>query len=125
MFILKVIFAGFFIYAGIMHFIKPRFFNHFIPAGLPKLAVNYIAGFIEFFLGIGLFFPAVTNDASLGIFILLILFLPIHIWDATKIKPAIGSKKLAYIRIPLQFLLMYGAYLIYLIFITNYLIINP
>ena len=114
MFILKVIFAGFFIYAGIMHFIKPRFFNHFIPAGLPKLAVNYIAGFIEFFLGIGLFFPAVTNDASLGIFILLILFLPIHIWDATKIKPAIGSKKLAYIRIPLQFLLMYGAYLIYL-----------
>ena len=125
MFILKVIFAGFFIYAGIMHFIKPRFFNHFIPAGLPKLAVNYIVGFIEFFLGIGLFFPAVTNDASLGIFILLILFLPIHIWDATKIKPAIGSKKLAYIRIPLQFLLMYGAYLIYLIFITNYLIINP
>ena len=115
MFILKVIFAGFFIYAGIMHFIKPRFFNHFIPAGLPKLAVNYIVGFIEFFLGIGLFFPAVTNDASLGIFILLILFLPIHIWDATKIKPAIGSKKLAYIRIPLQFLLMYGAYLIYYI----------
>jgi len=114
MFILKVIFAGFFIYAGIMHFIKPRFFNHFIPAGLPKLAVNYIVGFIEFFLGIGLFFPAVTNDASLGIFILLILFLPIHIWDATKIKPAIGSKNLAYIRIPLQFLLMYGAYLIYL-----------
>jgi len=108
MFILKIIFAGFFIYAGIMHFIKPRFFNHFIPAGLPKLAVNYIAGFIEFFLGIGLFFPATTNNASLGIFILLILFLPIHIWDATKIKPAIGSKKLAYIRIPLQFLLMYG-----------------
>jgi uncharacterized membrane protein len=114
MFVLKIIFAGFFIYAGIMHFIKPRFFNHFIPAGLPKLAVNYIAGFIEFFLGIGLFFPATTNNASLGIFILLILFLPIHIWDATKIKPAIGSKKLAYIRIPLQFLLMYGAYIIYL-----------
>ena len=55
-----------------------------------------------------------TINASLGIFILLILFLPIHIWDATTIKPAIGSKKLAYIRIPLQFLLMYGAYLIYL-----------
>ena len=125
MFILKVIFAGFFIYAGIMHFIKPRFFNHFIPAGLPKLAVNYIAGFIEFFLGIGLFFPAVTNDASLGIFILLILFLPIHIWDATKIKPAIGSKKLAYIRIPLQFLLMYGAYLIYLYSLPITYIINP
>ena len=125
MFILKVIFAGFFIYAGIMHFIKPRFFNHFIPAGLPKLAVNYIVGFIEFFLGIGLFFPAVTNDASLGIFILLILFLPIHIWDATKIKPAIGSKKLAYIRIPLAIFINVWCLSNLLIFITNYLIINP
>ncbi len=125
MFILKVIFAGFFIYAGIMHFIKPRFFNHFIPAGLPKLAVNYIVGFIEFFLGIGLFFPAVTNDASLGIFILLILFLPIHIWDATKIKPAIGSKKLAYIRIPLAIFINVWCLSNLLIFITYYLIINP
>ena len=125
MFILKIIFAGFFIYAGIMHFIKPRFFNHFIPAGLPKLAVNYIVGFIEFFLGIGLFFPAVTNDASLGIFILLILFLPIHIWDATKIKPAIGSKKLAYIRIPLAIFINVWCLSNLLIFITNYLIINP
>ena len=125
MFILKVIFAGFFIYAGIMHFIKPRFFNHFIPAGLPKLAVNYIVGFIEFFLGIGLFFPAVTNDASLGIFILLILFLPIHIWDATKIKPAIGSKKLAYIRIPLAIFINVWCLSNILIFITYYPIINP
>jgi len=58
MFILKIIFAGFFIYAGIMHFIKPRFFNHFIPAGLPKLAVNYIAGFIEFFFRNRFIFPS-------------------------------------------------------------------
>ena len=110
---LKIIFACFFIYAGIMHFIKPKFFNHFIPKGLPKLTVNYIAGGIEFLLGIGLFFPSVSYLAAKGIFILLMLFLPIHIWDATKVRPAIGSKKLAYIRIPLQFILMYCAYLIY------------
>ena len=113
MLLLKIIFACFFIYAGIMHFIKPKFFNHFIPKGLPKLTVNYVAGAIEFILGIGLFFPSVTYHAALGIFILLVLFLPIPIWDATKLRPAIGSKKLAYIRIPLQFILMYCAYLIY------------
>jgi uncharacterized membrane protein len=113
MIILKIIFAVFFIYAGIMHFIKPAFFKHFIPNEFPKLTVNYIVGVIEFGLGLGLFFPQVVSYSAYGIFILLIIFLPIHVWDATKKRPAIGSKIFAYIRIPLQFLLMYGAYLIY------------
>ena len=113
MLILKIIFGGFFMFAGIMHIIKPKFFKHFIPKGLPKLTVNYIAGFIEFALGISLFFPETVSNAAIGIFILMVIFLPIHIWDATKERPSIGSKLIAYIRIPLQFLLMYGAYLIY------------
>ena len=46
--------------------------------------------------------------------ILLLLLTPIHIWDYLKEKPAIGSKKVALVRIPFQFLLIYGAYLIYL-----------
>lgn len=111
--ILKIIFGIFFCYAGIMHIIKPKFFKYFIPDFLPKLLVNYVVGIIEFGLGLGLFFPSITKNAAAGIFILLILFLPIHIWDVTKIRPAIGSKKLAIVRIPLQFLLMYLAYLIY------------
>lgn len=96
-----------------MHIIKPKFFNGFIPDIFPKLLINYLFGSIEIILGIGLFFDQTTKNASLGIFILLLLFLPIHIWDLTKKKPAIGSKKLAIIRIPLQFLLMYLSYLIY------------
>lgn len=111
--ILKIIFGLFFCYAGIMHFIKPKFFNNFIPDFLPKLTVNYIAGIVEFILGFGLLFNQTAKEAAIGIFILMIFFLPIHIWDLTKEKPAIGSKKLAFIRIPLQFLLMYLSYLIY------------
>jgi uncharacterized membrane protein len=111
--ILKIIFGAFFCYAGIMHFIKPKFFNGFIPDFLPKLTVNYIFGAIEFILGIGLFFNITFRNASLGIIILLTIFLPIHIWDYTKTKPAIGSKKIAIIRIFIQFILLYGAYLIY------------
>ena len=72
MLILKIIFAIFFIYAGIMHFIKPAFFKHFIPNGFPKLTVNYIVGVIEFGLGLGLFFPQVVSYSAYGIFILLI-----------------------------------------------------
>lgn len=111
--ILKLIYGGFFCFAGIMHIIKPDFFKHFIPDFLPKKLVNYVVGIIEFGLGFGLFFSETNKNASLGIFILLILLVPIHIWDVTKKKPAIGSKKIAIIRIPLQFLLIFGIYLIY------------
>ena len=112
--ILKIIFGILFTFAGVMHLIKPNFFKNFIPDFLPKLAINYVFGMIEIALGIGLFFSKTIKEAAIGIFILMLLFLPIHLWDLTKKKPAIGSKKAAIIRIPLQFLLLYISYLIYI-----------
>jgi uncharacterized membrane protein len=111
--ILRITFGILFCFAGIIHLIRPKFFKNFIPEFLPKLAINYIFGILEFILGFSIFFSAMTQNAAVGIFILMLVFLPIHIWDATKIRPAIGSKKIAFIRIPLQFLLMYCAYFIY------------
>lgn len=111
--ILRIVYGGFFCYAGIIHFIKPKFFKDFIPDLFPKKAVNYGVGFVEFALGLGLFFNPIAKYAALSIFILLILLLPIHLWDLTKKKPTIGSKELAIIRIPIQFLLMYGIYFVY------------
>ncbi|MFY0603701.1 MAG: DoxX family protein [Flavobacteriaceae bacterium] len=112
--ILKFVFAGFFAFAGIMHIVKPKFFKHFIPKPFPKKLVNYIAGVIELAFGIGLLIPEFVKESAAGIMVLLVLFLPIHIWDVTRERPAIGSKRIAIIRIPLQFLLFYFAYLIYL-----------
>lgn len=110
---LRIIFGIFFAFAGIMHFIKPKIFNRFIPNLLPKLAINYIAGLLELAIGIGLLINQTTKQAALAMFILMLIFLPIHIWDVFREKPAIGSKKIAIIRVPLQFLLLYIAYLIY------------
>ncbi|WP_440069772.1 DoxX family protein [Tenacibaculum discolor] len=110
---LRIIFGIFFAFAGIMHFIKPKIFNRFIPNFLPKLAINYIAGLLELAIGIGLLINQTTKQAALTMFILMLIFLPIHIWDVFREKPAIGSKKIAIIRVPLQFLLLYIAYLIY------------
>lgn len=90
------------------------FFKHFIPDAFNKKLVNYTIGSIEFFLGLGVFFQKTIKEACIGIFVLLIVFLPIHIWDFTKEKPAIGSKKLAIIRIPFQFVLLYGIYFVYI-----------
>jgi uncharacterized membrane protein len=111
--ITRIIFGILFCFAGIMHLIKPKKFKNLIPEFLPKLAINYIVGILEFILGFSIFFPSMVKNAAVGIFILLLILLPIHIWDATKIRPAIGSKKIAFLRIPLQFLLLYGAYIIY------------
>lgn len=111
--ILRILFGIFFAFAGIMHFVKPKIFNRLIPSFLPKLAVNYIAGFFELVIGIGLLINKTNKQAALAMFVLMVVFLPIHIWDVFREKPAIGSKKIAIIRIPLQFLLLYIAYLIY------------
>lgn len=111
---LRILFGIFFAFAGIMHFIKPKVFNRFIPNFLPKLAVNYIAGLLELVIGVGLLINQTTKQAALAMFILMLIFLPIHIWDVFREKPAIGSKKIAIVRVPLQFLLLYIAYLIYI-----------
>lgn len=110
---LKSIYGAFFVFAGVMHVVKPNFFQHFIPKGLPKLLVNYVVGALEALVGIGMFIPSLTTYASLGIIVLLLLFLPIHFWDLTRDRPAIGSKQRAIIRIPFQFVLIFGAYYIY------------
>ena len=111
---LRILFGILFCFAGIMHIIRPSFFKNFIPDFLPKLTINYVFGLLEFLLGLGLFFDTTLKNAAIGIFILLLIFLPIHIWDATKVRPAIGSKKIAFTRIPLQFVLMYCTYIIYI-----------
>ena len=111
--IVRIIFGCFFIFAGVMHFVKPKVFNRFIPNFLPKTTVNYIAGVLEVIIGMGLLIPKTNKNAALLMFALMVVFLPIHIWDVFREKPAIGSKKLAFIRVPVQFLLLYIAYLIY------------
>lgn len=110
---LQSIYGAFFLFAGVMHFLKPKFFYPFIPNFFPKKLSNLGAGLVEILVGIGIFIPNYTSYSALGILLLLFIFLPIHIWDVFREKPAIGSKKLALIRVPVQFILMYGAYFLY------------
>lgn len=106
--VLKIVFALFMIYAGVQHFLKPDFFVPFVPKFLPfKLAVVYISGVFEIGFGMLLFFKKYFKMAALGIFVLLLLFLPIHIWDVISETPVIGSKTAAWIRLPIQFLLIF------------------
>ena len=111
--ILKIFLTIFLVYGGFNHFNNPEFYNGFIPNFLPKLGVNYVSGIIEITLGIGLFIKGYQKKSAYGIFLLMISFMPIHIWDALKETPAIGSKTTAYVRIIVQFLFISWAWIIY------------
>ena len=81
----------------------------FIPDFLPKYAVVYVSGFIEFALGAMLFYKPTNRIATLGILLLMIAFLPLHFLDMFKSNPAMGSHLLAMIRFPVQLLLIWMA----------------
>lgn len=95
------------LFSGVAHFVVPETFNGLIPDFLPKLAVNYFTGLIEVLLAAGVFIPAFRDRALLGICVLMICFLPVHILDALKQDPYIGTKTVAYSRIVIQFLLIW------------------
>ncbi|WP_116769755.1 MULTISPECIES: DoxX family protein [Maribacter] len=113
--IVKIILALFMIYGGVQHFVKPNFYMPFVPSFLPyPIAVIYVSGIIEIVLG----FTLLVNKkyaklAALGVLVLMILFLPIHIWDVFSETPAIGGHDAALIRLPIQFVLIALSWKVY------------
>lgn len=102
-----IVLALFLIFSGIGHFFMPELYFPMIPDFLPKEVVNMLTGAVELLLGIGVFIPKYRRQALLGICLLMVVFLPVHIWDALKETPAIGSKTVATVRIGIQFVLIY------------------
>lgn len=118
---LRILFAVFMVTAGAQHFLKSEFFLPFVPGFLAfKIEVIYLSGLIEIALGIFLLIKKYSRMAALGMFVLMILFLPIHIWDVFSDTPAIGTQKAALIRLPIQFLFMAIAWKLKAISEINY-----
>ena len=110
-FLLKVILALFLIFGGIQHFISPNNYIAFVPSFLPfTIAIIYVSGLFEILFGLALFFKKLETIGAWGILILMLLFLPIHIWDVFSNTPAIGSHNAALIRLLIQFVLIFIAW---------------
>lgn len=105
--IVGIVLALLLILSGIGHFINPEMYLALTPDFLPKSIVNVLVGGMEILLGVGVFIPSFRRLALLGIFLLMIVFLPIHVLDAFKDTPIVGSKTFAYVRIGIQFILIY------------------
>ncbi|TMM57317.1 DoxX family membrane protein [Maribacter algarum] len=109
--VLQVLLSIFLIYAGIQHFLKPEFYEPFVPTFLPaKTMMVYASGIVEIVLGVLMFIPKYTKLGATGVILLMLIFLPIHISDVFSDIPAIGNHDAALIRLPFQFLFIAWAY---------------
>lgn len=111
----RYLLAIFMVYAGIMHFLNPVFYVPFVPEFLPfKAMIISLSGFVEVALGLTLFCKAnFAKFSALGVFLLMIIFLPIHIRDVFVENPAIGNHQAALIRLTVQFVFMGWAYFVF------------
>jgi uncharacterized membrane protein len=111
--ILTFVFGAFMIFGGVNHFLKPAMYAPFLPDYFPRDAINVIVGVLEIVVGVAAFIPQYRQMATLGILIMMLVFLPLHIIDVFRDNPAVGTHKIALIRLPFQFLFILWAWFIY------------
>lgn len=102
-----------YVIAGIMHFVKPKMYMRILPGYLPghKFLVNF-SGVAEIILGVALCFSYTKSIAVFAIIAMLMFFLPVHFHMLFGKNASMGLPKwILILRIPLQFALMYWAFM--------------
>lgn len=107
-FIIKILLALFITYAGVQHFINPSFFAKVVPPFLADftMPIVYISGVIEIVIGLLLLTNKFQYEGALGFFLLMLAFLPLHIWDVFAENPFTGNQQNALVRLAMQFVLI-------------------
>ena len=100
-------FAVVLIAAGVYHFINPRFYDPIMPDWFPKPLANAAGGVAEVIIGITMLVPGTRTCGLYAACALMVIFLPLHVWDVTKVRPAIGPRWVAGLRLAIQFGLIY------------------
>ena len=104
--------SSMYILAGLMHFFKPKIYLRIMPRYLPhhKLLVA-LSGIAEITIGICLWFPVLKDIAIYALIAMLIVFLTVHFYMLSGKNASAGIPGwMLLLRIPLQFGLMYWAY---------------
>ncbi|WP_424002383.1 hypothetical protein [Maribacter sp. IgM3_T14_3] len=111
--VLIYLFAFLMLAGAFNHIYAPETYKEFIPNFIPETLANILSTIAEAIVGIALIIPKYRKCGGLGFALLMIIFLPIHIWDFTKEIPAIGSKVAATVRIAVQLLFIAAGWWIY------------
>lgn len=103
----------FYVIAGINHFLYPDFYKKMIQNFLPfPLAIVYLSGLVEIILGLGVCIPETRSVSAIGIVLLLIAIFPANINMALHPQDWKYSPLALYIRLPLQLVLIYWAWIL-------------
>ncbi len=104
--------AAIYIFAGMMHFIKPKTYLRIMPRYLPNHKMLVIlSGVAEIMLGVAVCFPSTKNMAIFTIIAMLTVFLLVHFYMLSSKKAGAGIPQwILILRIPMQFGLIYWAY---------------
>jgi uncharacterized membrane protein len=106
--------AAFYLFAGLNHFRSPESYQPMMPPYIPfpDLMIA-LSGGAEIILGIGLFFEPSRKLAAWGVIALLLAIFPVHFYMYAERDTLFAWVPLWLIiaRIPMQFVLMYWAYI--------------
>lgn len=99
--------------AGVMHFVKPKMYIAIIPKYFPrKKLLNIFVGLAELVIAFGLLFQSTRNFAIYSLIIMLSIFMTVHLDMLNGKKKSKGIPRwILILRIPLQFLLIWWAYI--------------
>lgn len=103
-------FAAVLLISSVGHIVSPELSTGFIPQFLPVTPVHIAAAIVECALAIGLVIPTTRKWAFLGFFLLMLIFLPLHVLDLFQDKPVIGSFPAAVVRVVIQIVLIGSAW---------------
>jgi len=107
---LFILFGLFLLFGAYNHIAKPAFYTAFVPPFIPENLANILAAVAEGVVGIALLIPQTRTLGALGFTLMMIVFLPIHIWDLFRAQPAIGSFNAAVVRVMIQLLVIYAGW---------------
>ena len=113
--ILLYVMAVFYMFAGVMHFVRPEFYRPMMPPYLPwHDFLILLSGLAEFVLGAAVLVPSIRPLAAWGIILLLIAIFPANLHIALHNVPVFNNTEGAgiwnWVRLPFQGVLILWAW---------------
>ncbi|MEL6697997.1 MAG: hypothetical protein AAFP89_17265 [Bacteroidota bacterium] len=111
--VLSYILAVIMLLSAVVHLAMPAAYEPLIPPFISPDLANILTAVLEAVVGVLLLLPKYRTWGGLGFGLLMVGFLPIHVWDMLRETPFIGPMPAAIGRVVIQFALIYAGYWIW------------